>query len=122
MTKLQKKLKKGAKRLDKKVINNKKGLTLMQTFDITTSFYGRKQVKKPYVTLTARGDFKISVVKLLLCLLLGISLIALTVLCLRALFDRRHVKKSRRADGWDYDFESDYDIGDSNSSEEELPF
>lgn len=122
MAKLQKKLKKGAKRLDKKVINNKKGLTLIQTFDITTSFYGRKKVKKPYITFTAHGDYKISVVKLILCLLLGIALITSVALCLRALFDRRHSRKRRAAE---YDYETDglddMELDDFDE-DEEMPF
>ena len=115
MAKFCKHLKKGIKKLDKKVINNKKGLTLMQSFDITTSFYGKKKVKQPYITLTAHGNYRISVVKLTLLVLLGISMLAGMAVCLRALFARRHTKRHRPA-------EDDYDSYADESYEEEIPF
>ena len=113
MEKLEKKMKKKAKKLNKKVFG-KKSLTLAQNYVITTSFYGRNKDKKPYVTITAAGDYKISVAKLILILLGIFSAAVLIVVCIKALADWCCSKKNKHSED-DDDFE-DYYIDD-----EEIP-
>ena len=107
MAKLEKKLKKKTKKLNKRVFG-KKSLTLMQNYVITTSFYGRNKDKKPYVTITATGDYKISVAKLILILLGIFSAAVLIVVCIKALADWCFAKKRHKAEDADDDLEDYY--------------
>jgi len=77
-------------------LNSDRGLTLKQTFDIKMSFYAKGQDKKPYVSFTASGDYRISVLKLTLILLGIIAAIAGLIIGIRNLIVS--LKKRRRKD------------------------
>ena len=110
MAKLRKRIRKDMKKLSKQLYSPK-GLTLKQTFDFTTSFYGRKKEKKPYLTFSARGDFKISVAKLVVISVCTVTSILLLVLLFKSLFESLKERRRRR------ELEEYYDLDD-----EEVPF
>ncbi|MBQ8510216.1 MAG: hypothetical protein IJ493_09955 [Clostridia bacterium] len=102
---------KDMKKLSKQLYSEK-GLMLKRTYDITTSVYGHGKEKKPYVTINAKADYKISVVKLIVILMCVFSTLALVALCVKGVVDHCRPKKRVR------DYDSDFDWED----EEEIPF
>ncbi len=87
MEKQLKKLKKNARRVVNH-INSDRGLTMKMTYDISTAFYSHGKEKTPHVIFARKGDYKISVVKLVLCIVgAGVALSA-ALLALKALFER----------------------------------
>ncbi len=93
MAKISKQLPKDMKKISKQ-INSEKGLMLRYFFDAGASLYGHGKEKKPYVSIRAKGDYKIPVVKLLVFLACAAStavLIGLLIKSIRA-YSRRPVK------------------------------
>ena len=97
MAKLSKKIKKNTKKLEKRAFG-KKSLTLKQNFSVTTSFYSHGKDSKPYVTLSANGDYRISVAKLILIALGIITAFSLLALALKSLSDFLRRKKTKKTD------------------------
>ena len=103
--KYAKQLAKDMKKLSKQLYSDK-GLMLKKTYDVTTSVYGHGKESKPYITVNAKADYKISIVKLIVILMCIASTLTLIALCIRGLFEHCRPKKCRHAD-YDLD-ESDY--------------
>ncbi|MCI8388131.1 MAG: hypothetical protein HFE63_06650 [Clostridiales bacterium] len=97
MSKPLKNLKKDIKKCSKH-LNSDKGLTVKKTFDVTTSFYGHGKENKPYMTIGAKGDFKISVLKLVLIIIGVISAVSLVLLGIKGLISKCRSKKYRDRD------------------------
>ncbi len=112
MAKLGKQVRKDVKKMSKQLFS-KKGLTLKQTYDISTSFYANKKENKPYVTITAHGDYKISVLKLIVILMCILSSVMVIVLCIRGLFERIKSKKRYYFDEDEYYY---------SKQDDDLPF
>ena len=85
-------IKKDMRRLSKQ-LNSEKGLTLKNTFDVTASLYSRGKESKPYVSVNAKGDYRISVFKLIVILTFVFSTLLLISLCLKNIAGRCHTAK-----------------------------
>lgn len=109
----EKKLIKGSKKLSKQLYG-KKSLTLKHSYDGSFSIFGSAKEKKPLITVTASGEYKISVFKLIVILMCIMSTAALVVLLIRSISEYCHKKREREL--WDDDY-SEYCMDD-----EALPF
>ncbi len=108
-----KKAKKGASRLSESLFG-KKQLVLKHTYDNTLSLYKKDNAAKPIYTVTARGECKAPLLKLILwavCLLAGVILLGLAIKAIKD--NRKRKKKAYRCDCYDYEY---FD------PDEELPF
>ena len=112
MANFAKSLKKNTKKISNELFSDK-GLTLKQTFKSTTSLYTGANENKPLISLTSRGDYKISVLKLVIILLCAVSCAALVVLLINKAIDRCRTKKHQETDIF---FDEPYD------DEDEIPF
>ncbi|MBQ8552266.1 MAG: hypothetical protein IJ428_05585 [Clostridia bacterium] len=111
--KAEKKLRKGSKKLSKQLYG-KKSLTLKHTYDSTVSIFGSVKEKHPLFTITASGEYKISVFKLIVIAMCIISTAALIVLLVKSISD--YCREKRERELWDEDYEEYFGDGD------ELPF
>ncbi len=111
--KAEKKLVKGSKKLSKQLYG-KKSLTLKHSFDSTLSIFGSVKEKKPLLTVTVGGEYKISVFKLIVILMCIVSTAALVVLLVKSISD--YCREKRERELWDEDYSEYY------TDDEELPF
>lgn len=102
-----KKARKGAKKLSKQMFSEK-GMMLSRSYESTTSIYTGGKDKKPLITVTAQGDYKISVVKLIVILMCVFSTAALVILLAKSIIDHCKVRKNDEEeyiDAWECDDE-----------------
>ncbi len=99
-----KKVKKGASQLSEQLFGEK-GLMLKHTYDNTVSLYKKDNAAKPLYTVTARGECKAPVLKLIIvtvCILTGIILLGVAI---KAIKDRcKHTKEDVYFDRFDYGY------------------
>ncbi len=95
MSKELKRLRKDAKKLAKR-INSDKRLTLSTSFDSNFSLHKKGRDSAPLVTVSAKGDYSFSILKLFLTLLAAGTAVGVSVLLLRDLADKLHEKRIRR--------------------------
>ena len=94
MAKQLKHLQKDMKKLSKQ-LNSDKGLMLKKNYDCTLSFYGKGKENKPYVTVNSKGDFKISVIKLIVIITCVLSTLALLSLLVRSISEHCRPKPKK---------------------------
>ena len=95
MSKQLKILKKDAKKLVKH-IESYKGLTLKSSFDTSTSIVKKGHENSPLFTLSAKGDYAIPLLKLILILVgIGAAVTAVTM-AVRSLAENIRERKLRR--------------------------
>ena len=99
MVKISKQLPKDMKKISRH-INSEKGLMLRYSFDAGASLYGHGKEKKPYMSIRAKGDYKIPIVKLLVFLACAASTAVLIGLLVKSLreYSRRPAKASELTD------------------------
>lgn len=112
MANFAKSLKKSTENFQNKLFSDN-GLTLRQTFKSTTSLYKGKNESKPLISLTSRGDYKISVLRLVIILLCAVSCAAVVVLLIQRAVDRCRTKKQHK---------SDIFFAEPYADENEIPF
>lgn len=100
---------KEVKRLSKQ-FDSDKGPTIKKTFDITTSLYNHGHENKPLVTIRANGDFKISVIKLLLVILFVASVASVALVIARGIRNGRRIKRRPPIPPHRPSFDDDIDI------------
>lgn len=95
MTKQLKKFSKDVKKLLKR-IESCKGLTLKSSFDTSASIVKKGRENSPYVTINAKGDYSISLVKLLL-IVIGVSAaVTSIVLAIKSVVESIRKRKRKR--------------------------
>ena len=95
MSKQLKKLKKDAKKLMKR-LESCKGLTIRSSFDSSASIVRKGHESAPLFTLSAKGDYSIPVIRLIL-ILLGISAAVTAVtLTVKTIAENLRERKRRR--------------------------
>ncbi len=97
MANFAKSMKKSAQKFSSELFSDK-GLTLSQVFKSTTSLYKGKNESKPLISVSARGDCRISVLKLVIILLCSVSCTIFAALLIRSIIDRCRAKKHQEAD------------------------
>ncbi len=87
-------VKKGLNRI-KKQLDSDNGLTLHSTFDVNTSLYSHGKDGAPHVSLWAKGDYKISILKLALILVGAAMICAAVAVSIRAVARKLREPKPR---------------------------
>ncbi len=108
--KSENKLRRGTKRLSKQLCG-KKSLTLKHSYDNSFSVFRTAKESHPLITVTASGEYKISVFKLLLILFGTVSALAIMLMIAKRIRNRRRA----RMDMAEFEEYADYE-------DEELPF
>ncbi len=97
MANLAKKFHKSAKRLSKQ-LDCERGLTIGHSHTCTTSLYRGKKSSKPYMTVSVSGNYKISVLKLILwvlCVIFSVVLVSRLVCTVKGAKSKRKCRKNR---------------------------
>lgn len=68
-----------------KYLGSDDGLMIKRNYDHSTAIYGHGKEGKPFITLSTKGDYKISVIKLAIILLTVASTLTLIIMGLRSL-------------------------------------
>lgn len=107
--KSENKLRRGTKRLSKQLCG-KKSLALKHSYDNTFSVFRNAKENHPLITVTASGEYKISVFKLILIIFGTVSALAVILMIAKRIRKRR-----TRANMPEFEEYADY-------QDEELPF
>lgn len=111
MKKGSKKAKKGATHLSEQLFGEKR-LMLKHTYNDTVSLYKKDNAAKPLYTVTARGEYKAPLLKLVIimvCFLAGMILLGVIIKTIKD--KRKRKKEARRCDCYDYEyFDPDEDL------------
>ena len=79
-----------------------KSLTLKHSYNNTFSVFRSTEEKRPLISVTANGEYKISVIRLVLILLCTLSALAVAVKIAKTMRDRRLAHASMmKFDGYD---------------------